>query len=363
MVAIALHHWGIFALQKFNGMFAFAWTNGESIIVARDRFGEVPVYYNPGVIAFASEQKALTALGLRNNILLDCGHYIECPYDKKQWCINEYYHIPDITNSANDEPEPNKKLLKLLTDAVDERKISDVPICTLLSGGIDSSLITAILAKEFPGIIAYTAVFNKKSKDLKCARLLADYLNIKLVEVNITEPTIEDIKATIYSVESYLKTQIEIAYPTIKLAEVINKDGFKVVFSSDGSDEMFGSYRFAYHGIKKYGYRNYIRKLYHSLSYKNYIRNNKAFMAHSVEARLPFANTELVEYVLNLPTDIVYNHKEEKRILKSSVQNLLPQEIIKRQKIGFQDGLGIKEQFAKICKPSFYRQYYKELFN
>ena len=118
VVAIALHHWGIDALHKLNGMFAFAWTNGESIIVARDRFGEIPIYYNPEVIAFASEQKALTVLGLRNNILLDCGHYIECPYDKKQWCINEYYHIPDITNSANDETEPALKFSKLLISVI-----------------------------------------------------------------------------------------------------------------------------------------------------------------------------------------------------------------------------------------------------
>ncbi len=195
------------------------------------------------------------------------------------------------------------------------------------------------------------------------AKILAKELNIKLIKIKINSPTLKDIENTIYSIENPLKTQVEIAYPCIKLAEVIHSDGLKVTFSGDGSDEMFGSYRFAYYGIRDKGYNKYIRELYHSLSYRNYIRNNKAFMAHSVEVRLPFANTNLVEYALNLPAEIVYDPKNEKQLLKLAMKNILPDYILQRQKLGFQDGLGIKNAFKSICKPVYSKQYYYSKFS
>lgn len=364
VVSIALHHWGIDALERFNGMFALGWTNGDECYLARDRFGEVPLYFIRQPFFFASERKALLKYGINNAELFPAGHYFE--YDAVNPILENvalpYYSVSNNPIQYSKVDDVYSKLEKLLLDAVEERTIADVPICTLLSGGIDSSLITAILSKSYKDLVAYTAVFNEKSSDLKFARMLAKELNVKLVEVKINSPTLEDIEDTIWCIESPLKTQVEIAYPCIKLAQAIKSDGFKVTFSGDGSDEMFGSYRFAYYGIKEHGYKNYVRKLYSSLSYKNYIRNNKAFMAHGVEVRLPFANRQLVEYCLNWPEEF-YNSKNEKMILKSSMKNILPDYITKRHKIGFQDGLGIKSAFKTIINPSGYKSIYKGLFN
>jgi Asparagine synthase (glutamine-hydrolyzing) len=257
-------------------MFAMAWTDGATVWLARDKFGEVPVYYNvQDGFHFCSEMKGLLAIGLKDNILLDCSHFIEYDISKGLMILASHYQVPDepINDNADTIIE---NLRRLMIEAVREREISDVPICTLLSGGLDSSLITAILAKTFPDIVAYSAIYNEKSADLKAARALAQTLNIKLIEIKLDAPTKDNIERTIYCIESPLKTQIEIAYPCIKLAEAMHSDGFKVTFSGDGSDEMFGSYRFSYYGIRDMGYTQYIRKSYNSLSYRNYIRNNKA---------------------------------------------------------------------------------------
>jgi asparagine synthase (glutamine-hydrolysing) len=110
-----------------------------------------------------------------------------------------------------------------------ERTVSDVPVCTLLSGGIDSSAITYHVSKEIPDLVSYIAVFDEKSRDLRCAREVAEMLDKDVIEVKVQPPTVNDIEGIIKTIEMKYKAQIEISWGCIKLAERISGDGFKVV--------------------------------------------------------------------------------------------------------------------------------------
>ena len=177
-------------------------------------------------------------------------------------------------------------------------------------------------------------------------------------------PTKDDLKEIIKSIEMPYKDQIEIAWACNELAKVIHNDGFKVVFSGEGSDELWGSYGFAYHGIKDKGWYNYRKWLFQQQSKKNFIRCNKIFMSHSIECRLPFLNKELVEFVLSLPQEIVQDGKSKpKSILQESFRGILPDKIVKRSKVAFQDGLNIKNPIQEeINDKKFYSDYYKEIY-
>ena len=188
-------------------------------------------------------------------------------------------------------------------------------------------------------------------------------LNIELVEVKVEPPTVDDVKDIINTIEMNYKAQIEIAWPCIKLAQRIASDGFKVVLSGEGSDELWASYGMSYHGIEEHGFEEYRLRLFGSQERKNFSRCNKIFMKYGVECRLPFLNTELVETALGMEQDIVWDTKlRPKAVLQDSYINLLPEEIVKRKKMAFQDGMGIKEEFEKILDKSP-KMYYNETYN
>lgn len=366
VVAASLSKWGVDALSKLEGMFAIGWTvDGETLYLARDRFGEIPLHVaKQKPFYFASEKKALLAMGAHPLSIADIepGHYaVVTPCNIQQVA---YYDAP-LGHSRLSRKEASPLLYEIMGQATAERTISDVPVCTLLSGGIDSAAVAYWLKQSIPNLVAYTAVFNPKSKDLQSARLVAQTLGIELREIHVPPPTADDISRVIHCIEMGYKAQIEIGWPCIRLAQAMRADGFKVTFSGEGSDELWASYGFAYHALQKEDWYAYRKKLFLSQSKKNFVRCNKIFMAHSIECRLPFLNTQLVEFALSLPKDAVQNGKSKpKAVIQEAYYGYLPTTITNRAKVAFQDGMGLKDAIARtITDPQrYYNAEYKRQY-
>lgn len=370
-----LDKYGIDGLNKVQGMFAIAFTKGDgSITIVRDRHGEVPLHYSllTGLFpsfSFCSEIKGLLALGESGKTIkmLEPGHYIKvssdftieegCWYDIRE-------HIKD-TSRWNLYTSKHEIETQIYCGSY-ERTIADVPVACLLSGGIDSAITTLVASKHIPNLVTYTAVYDENSKDLRSAREVAKYLGVELREVKVESPTLDDVNDVINTIEMSYKAQVEIGYPCVQLARKIHDDGFKVIMSGEGSDELWASYGMSYHGIKEKGWQNYRIELFGSQHRKNFSRCNKIFMKYGIECRLPFLNTQLVETALGLSQDIVWDGKSRpKAILQEAFRGQLPDDIVDRKKVAFQDGMGIKDLYQDIVESpkTYYTNHYKKLFS
>ena len=178
---------------------------------------------------------------------------------------------------------------------------------------------------------------------------MAEMLDMELVEVEVDVPNQEEIREVIQTIEMDSKSQIEIAWPCIKLAERMSSDGFRVVLSGEGADELWLSYGMSYHKIQMHGWTQARLKEFGNQERKNFSRCNKVFMKYGMEPRLPFLNTSLVENSLGISQDIVWDGKRKpKAIMQEAYRKLLPKEIVERNKLAFQDGMGIKQQYENI---------------
>jgi asparagine synthase (glutamine-hydrolysing) len=348
VVAAALAAWGTEALPRLNGMFALAWAiDGDRLYLARDRFGEVPLHLaKQRPFFFASELKALLALGTDPRSFADVppGHWVEISErGMSQGC---YYDAP-LHLCPDDREAASQKVYDLLRCGAEERAVADVPVCTLLSGGIDSAAVAFFLSRAVPSLVAYTAALDPKAHDLRCARLVAEALGIELRVVPIRPPSAEDLGRVVRYIEMPHKAQVEIGWACLQLAERMRADGFKVTFSGEGSDELWASYGFAYHGLQKQDWHRYRKALFLSQARKNFVRCNKVFLAYGVECRLPFLHAPLVEYALSLTQRAVQNGRSQpKAVLQVAFQGKLPDPITRRPKVAFQDGLGLKAAIA-----------------
>lgn len=362
VVAAALDRWGPSALERMNGMFALAWTTGDGTAhLARDRFGEVPLHAarSGEGWAFASEVKALPALGADPlaAALVEPGTVATLG---PGWNgLRRWYDAP--TAPAPDGPEEAAERLRALIETgCRERAISDVPACVLISGGIDSSALAYHLRDHLPGLVAYVATLDPRSRDLRCAREVAEALGAELVEVAIRPPDAEDLARTAAAIEMPFKAQVEIAWACLELARRMRADGFRVTFSGEGSDELWASYGFAYWALDRKGedWHGYRKRLFLDQHRKNFARANKAFLASGVECRLPFLHPSLVEYALSLTRDAVQDGRARpKAVIQRAYAGLLPESVTRRPKLAFQDGLGLKKAAARaVADPRrFYR--------
>jgi asparagine synthase (glutamine-hydrolysing) len=331
VLAATLDCHGINGLHLLDGMFAFAWSssNNEHWLV-RDAFGKIPVYIAKTKKGFlwASERKAFPN-GLKP-IAIPPGHAFNLVTGK--WL--NWYKAPKHQQTDHTD------VLKLLEHGVQKRLAADAPVCCLISGGLDSSIILALAKQTSRKVTAFTAVFDSDSDDLKSARKLCSELEVKLIEVpvGITDQSIQN---AISSIEISSKAQIEIAMLCIPLAQRIYAEGFRACLSGEAADELFGGYgNFCIQASK--ATESELIKLRHAqlnkMSRGNFVRCNKAFMAAGVECRLPFMEQELVERVIQL------NKAESplsKGLLKKAAEPLLPKWVINRTKDTFQGGSGV----------------------
>jgi len=247
-----------------------------------------------------------------------------------------------------------------IASGVAERSISDVPVCALLSGGIDSSSVLSHLVSHVPDVVAFVAYRDPKSPDLLAAREVADRLGTELREIAVPAPTADDLSDVVRRIEMPHKAQVEIGWACLHLARSMSADGFKVTFSGEGADELMASYGFSYHGVHKFGWHAYRKRTFLDQHRKNFARCNKVFLSHGVECRLPFLHTSLVEFALSLPQSAVASRGRPKAVMSRAYSGLLPDRVVHRPKLAFQDGAGLKGAAAAAVGDP--RRYYAAEF-
>lgn len=340
LVAALLTRDGAAGLNQVHGMFACAWHDERTgTWLARDRFGKIPLYAvrtGSGWL-WASERKALpagtpaTAIPAGHAVHVDTGRVT-------RWVT------PDP-----DEPADPAAVLSHLRDGVRARLLSDRPVCFLISGGLDSSLILALARELHPEPVAYTAVYDRQSADLLAARRLCGHLNVPLVEVPVSAPTAAAVHDAVRVIETPMKAQVEIALANLPLARAIAADGFRVALSGEAADELFGGYGNlcrAAAGTDDDGWRALRRAQVDKMGRGNFMRVNKVFMAAGVEARLPFMHRPLVALALAAG---LHDCPPGKGLLKTAARGIVPDWVIRRPKDTFQGGTGIAQAAAKLA--------------
>ena len=345
-------------LEDLNGIFAFALYDKENdcYLIARDHMGIIPLYMGwdkNGNFYVASELKALEGVCNKIQEFLP-GHFI---YSKesielKQWYKRDWSEYQNVENNASDIPV----LRKALEDAVHRQLMSDVPYGVLLSGGLDSSIISAITKKYaakriesddtqtawYPQLHSF-AVGLVDSPDLAAARKVADHIGSVHHEINFSvQEGLDAIKDVVFHLETYDVTTIRASTPMYLLARVIKSMGIKMVLSGEGADEIFGGYLYFHKAPNaKAFHEETVRKL-GKLHLYDCLRANKSLAAWGIEGRVPFLDKEFMDVAMRLnPEDkMAKNGKMEKWILRKAFEEYLPESIVWRQKEQFSDGVG-----------------------
>ena len=348
---------GINFLNDLNGIFAFALydSSNDKYLIARDHIGIIPLYMGwdkDDVFYISSELKSLE--GVCDKIeLFPPGHYLESSsMNLVKWYDPEwvsYEHVKDSETSI-------KAIHDSLSAAVKRQLMSDVPYGVLLSGGLDSS-ITSALAKKFaskriesndkqdawyPQLHSFS-VGLKDAPDLKAARIVADHIGTIHHEINFTvQEGIDAIRDVIYHLETYDITTIRASTPMYLIARAIKSLGIKMVLSGEGADELFGGYLYFHKAPNaKEFHEETVRKL-DKLHQYDCLRANKSLAAWGIEGRVPFLDKEFIDVAMNInPEDkMIKNGRIEKWVLREAFKDYLPESVLWRQKEQFSDGVG-----------------------
>ncbi len=349
---------GVDLFEDLNGIFAFALYDVENDIclIGRDHMGVIPLYMgydDHGQFYVASELKALE--GVCPNVQEFLPGYYMCSAEGnelKRWYKRDWMEYDNVKDNESDENE----LRVALESAVHRQLMSDVPYGVLLSGGLDSSIISAI-AKRYaarrieddnqteawwPQLHSF-AVGLKDSPDLVASKKVAEYIGTVHHEINFTvEEALDALSDVIYHIETYDVTTVRASTPMYLLARFIKSMGVKMVLSGEGADELFGGYLYFHKAPDaKAFHEETVRKL-DRLHLYDCLRANKSLAAWGVEGRVPFLDKEFMDVAMRLnPQDkMCGNGKIEKYILRKTFQDYLPESVAWRQKEQFSDGVG-----------------------
>lgn len=349
---------GIDLFEDLNGIYAFALYDVEKDIylIGRDHMGIIPLYTgydDHGQFYVASELKALEKTCPNVQEFLP-GHYLfsEEGTTLKQWYKRDWMQYDSVKENKSDITE----LRTALESAVHRQLMSDVPYGVLLSGGLDSSIISAV-AKQYaarrieddskteawwPQLHSF-AVGLKDSPDLIAAKKVAEYIGTVHHEIHFTvEEAMDALSDVIYHIETYDVTTVRASTPMYLLARFIKSMGVKMVLSGEGSDELFGGYLYFHKAPDaKALHEETVRKL-DKLHLYDCLRANKSLAAWGVEGRVPFLDKEFMDTAMRLnPQDkMCGNGKIEKHILRKAFEDYLPASVAWRQKEQFSDGVG-----------------------
>lgn len=348
---------GIDFLENLSGIFAFALYDAErdEFLIARDPIGVIPLYIgydDDGKVYVASELKALEGQCDRYEPFLP-GHY----YWSREPGMKRYYKRDWFSYDAvKDNSASVADIHDALEAAVKRQLMSDVPYGVLLSGGLDSSVISAIAEKFserriedddkerawWPRLHSF-AVGLKGAPDLAKAKLVADYIGTVHHEINYTiQEGLDAIRDVIYFIETYDVTTVRASTPMYLLARVIKSMGIKMVLSGEGADEIFGGYLYFHKAPSlKAFHEETVRKLSKLYMY-DCLRANKSLSAWGVEGRVPFLDKEFLDVAMrtNPEAKMCPGKTIEKRIVREAFANMLPDEVAWRQKEQFSDGVG-----------------------
>ncbi len=348
-------------LEKLSGIFAFALYDIEhdEFLIARDPIGVIPLYIgrdDDGKIYVASELKALEGQCDAYEPFLP-GHfyYSEFP-GLKRWYTRAWMDYEAVRDAPVDYEASREAVRSALEDAVKRQLMSDVPYGVLLSGGLDSSVISAVARKfsekriedndqtaaYWPRLHSF-AVGLKGAPDLGKARLVADTIGTVHHEINYTiQEGLDAIRDVIYFIETYDVTTVRASTPMYLLARVIKSMGIKMVLSGEGSDEIFGGYLYFHKAPDaKAFHEETVRKL-GKLHLYDCLRANKSLSAWGVEGRVPFLDKEFLDVAMGMNPELKMcpGKTIEKKILREAFRDMLPEEIAMRQKEQFSDGVG-----------------------
>lgn len=344
-------------IDKLQGMFAFCLYNAEdnSYLIARDHIGIIPLYtgYDEhGNFYVASEMKALMPV-CKTVSEFPPGHML----DSKVGKIEKYYKRNWQQFSAiKDNFTSREKLREALEDSVKSHLMTDVPYGVLLSGGLDSSLVSAITQKYaarrveendlseawWPKVHSF-ACGLEGSPDLEAAQTVADSIGTIHHSVIFTEQEgIDALKEVIYHLETYDVTTVRASTPMYLMARKIKAMGIKMVLSGEGADEIFGGYLYFHKAPNAQEFHEELLRKLDALHMFDCLRANKSMSAWGIEARVPFLDKSFMDVAMRInPEDkMCGNGKMEKAVLREAFEGYLPKEILWRQKEQFSDGVG-----------------------
>ena len=344
-------------VDKLQGMFAFCLYNesDNSYIIARDHIGIIPLYTGydaEGNFYVASEMKALMPI-CKTVQEFPPGHVL----DSKDGELKKYYHRNWQKYSAiKDNNTSKEKLREALEESVKSHLMTDVPYGVLLSGGLDSSLVSAITQKFaarrieendlseawWPKVHSF-ACGLAGSPDLIAAQTVADSIGTVHHSVIFTEQEgIDALKEVIYHLETYDVTTIRASTPMYLMARKIKAMGIKMVLSGEGADEIFGGYLYFHKAPNAQEFHEELLRKLDKLHMFDCLRANKSMSAWGIEARVPFLDKTFMDVAMRInPEDkMCGNGKMEKAVLRSAFEGYLPEEILWRQKEQFSDGVG-----------------------
>ncbi len=354
---------GIDFLEDLSGIFAFVLYDEErdEFLIARDPIGVIPLYIgydDDGTVYVASELKALEGQCQRYEPFLP-GHYaygkLKMKNEKLQ--MERYYHRDWMSYDAvKDHDASSEDIRQALRAAVKRQLMSDVPYGVLLSGGLDSSVISAVAERYsemrieddsqtkayWPRLHSF-AVGLKGAPDLAKAKLVADHIGTVHHEINYTiQEGLDAIRDVIYFIETYDVTTVRASTPMYLLARVIKSMGIKMVLSGEGADEIFGGYLYFHKAPDARAFHEETVRKLSKLHLYDCLRANKSLSAWGVEGRVPFLDKEFLDVAMrtNPAAKMCPGKTIEKRIVREAFSDMLPEEIVWRQKEQFSDGVG-----------------------
>ncbi len=348
---------GIDFLDDLNGIFAFALYDVErnEFLIARDPIGVIPLYIgydDDGKVYVASELKALEGQCDRYEPFLPGHYYWSGDPGMKRYYKRSWVDYENVKNNGASVSEVHDAL----EAAVKRQLMSDVPYGVLLSGGLDSSVISAIAQKYsqrrieddsqspawWPRLHSF-AVGLKGAPDLAKAKMVADHIGTVHHEINYTiQEGLDAIRDVIYFIETYDVTTVRASTPMYLLSRVIKSMGIKMVLSGEGADEIFGGYLYFHKAPNaKAFHEETIRKIGKLYLY-DCLRANKSLAAWGVEGRVPFLDKEFMDVAMSLNPEakMCPGQTMEKRIVREAFADMLPEEVAWRQKEQFSDGVG-----------------------
>ena len=344
-------------IEQLSGIFAFALYDAErdTFLIARDPIGVIPLYIGydaDGKVYVASELKALEGQCDSYEPFLPGHYYWSRTPGQKRYYTRDWFEYDSVKDNKAEVADVHDAL----EDAVKRQLMSDVPYGVLLSGGLDSSVISAIAEKFsehrieedgqtkawWPRLHSF-AVGLKGAPDLAKAKLVADHIGTVHHEINYTiQEGLDAIRDVIYFIETYDVTTVRASTPMYLLARVIKSMGIKMVLSGEGADEIFGGYLYFHKAPTPQAFHEEtVRKLSKLYMY-DCLRANKSLSAWGVEGRVPFLDKEFLDVAmrLNPAAKMCPGQTMEKKIVREAFASMLPAEVAWRQKEQFSDGVG-----------------------
>ncbi|WP_291864740.1 asparagine synthase B [Maribacter sp.] len=344
-------------LDEMNGIFGFAIYNSEddSYFIARDHMGIIPLYMGwdqNGTFYVASELKALEGVCTKIE-LFPPGHYLESKDGElKRWYSRDWMEYDAVKENETSIQE----IKEALEAAVHRQLMSDVPYGVLLSGGLDSSVTSAIAKKYaqkriesgdttdawWPQLHSFS-VGLEGSPDLAAARKVADHIDTIHHEIKFTiQEGLDAIKDVVYNLETYDVTTIRASTPMYLMARVIKSMGIKMVLSGEGADELFGGYLYFHKAPNAEEFHEETVRKLSKLHMYDCLRANKSLAAWGIEGRVPFLDKEFIDVAMRInPQDKMINgERMEKWVVRKAFEDMIPESVAWRQKEQFSDGVG-----------------------